>query len=223
MLELTLLCNAGMALDDGTDILLIDVPNMPSPPFYTIPESIWLRILNREPPYDRVCGLYFTHTHPDHCCPGAVRKYHTRHPEIPVIIPGEGSGTVRIKGFTVQYQSFPHAPLPEGEPPHAVTWLSAGGKTLYIAADAAPDWQLHRRFLAGRKASCGIWNASYLSYPQSRALLAEAAEHNLIYHMPKERPDASGIWKKCEANFRRYPEELHNVEVLEQTPVPQIL
>lgn len=218
-MKLTLLCNAGIALETDSAMLLVDLPNRNAPPFYPLPESTWLEILNRVPPYDKVCGVWITHDHPDHCNREKLREYEKKWPSIPVFFPG--ASHVRGKGslgpFRIQYQRFPHAPIPD-PPPHVVTWVEAEGCGIYLAADAALDPQQHRSFLHGRKADVAVWNSMYLSRPETRALLAEAACRNLIYHMPAQRPDEEGLWAKLEKNMARYGSELKTVTVLDRYP-----
>jgi len=219
MVKITSLCNAGFALEYNGSVLLIDVPCKSYGPYFGLPESDWTAIYKKKSPYDKVCGIYITHDHPDHCDLDMLEQYRKRWPDTPVFLPTEDTGgTLQWGPFRLEYQSFPHAPMLHGVPPHVVTWITAGEKRIYLAADAALEPERHRQFLNGRKADVAIWNAMYLSRPDTRLLLRDAACRNLICHMPKERGDWAGIWKKCENNFRRYPEELQNVQVLEGYP-----
>ena len=220
MIRITSLCNAGFAMEYEGQILLIDITNKPYGPYYGLPEETWIQIYKKAKPYDCVCGMYFTHDHPDHCNKEMLQQYAARWPEVPIFVPEENmtTGTIRYAPFELEYQIFPHAPMLHAVPPHVVTWLRVGEKSVYLAADAALDVQQHRVFLRGRKADLAIWNAMYLSRPETRQLLRETADRNIICHMPKERNDWAGIWKKCDNNFRRYGEELKDVTVLEGYP-----
>ena len=53
-MKITLLCNAGLALETDDAMLLVDLPNAPLEPFYTLPEHTWQQILNREKSFDKV-------------------------------------------------------------------------------------------------------------------------------------------------------------------------
>ena len=218
-MKLTLLCNAGLALEAENAMLLVDLPNQAFPPFYALPDDLWERILDREPPYDRVCGFWFTHDHPDHCDLDKVRAYQQRWPEIPVFLPEEKMvrGTVNIGPFRMEYRRMPHAPIPD-PPPHVVTWVTAGERSVYLAADAVLDADAHRAFLKGRKADGAVWNSMYLSRPETRALLRETADRNFICHMPAQRPDSEGLWRKLEMNFKRFGPELETVTVWDAYP-----
>lgn len=219
-MELTLLSNAGLALSHKGSVLLIDVPNGVCAPFHTLDDGLWQKILAHEPPYYHICGLYFTHDHPDHFDREKVDAYCARWPQTPVFLPEKDTqqGTVVMGPFIISYGRVTHAPLDGGVPPHVVTWITAGEKSVYIAADAVTDVQAHMNFLKGRRANAAFWNSMYLSQPQTRQLLQDAAAHSYIYHMPAENPDGYGLWRKCRLNFQRYGQELTTVTVLDRYP-----
>ena len=219
-MRITLLCNAGLALETDGDILLVDTPNEDLPPFSGLPDQTWQQIYDRKPPYDKVCGLWFTHDHPDHCHRQRVMDYHSRWPQIPVFLPEyyPAAGIVKMGPFRMQYKQMDHAPI-ENPPVHVVTMVSAGEGSLYLPADAVLDCELHRAFLQGRRCSAVICNSMYLSRPDTRALLRETADQIFVYHMPSERPDSFGLWKKLERNRERFAEELKTVTVLDRYPM----
>lgn len=214
-MNITLLCNAGLMLEQDGQVLLIDAPNSECPPYYRLSDREWADICA----YKTIIGLYFTHDHPDHYDRTRADQLLAEHFDIPVFLPEDSSseGTLTMGPFELSYRSVAHAPLPQA-PAHVVTWVKAGDMTLYLPADAALDAAPHRQFLGGRKADIGIWNAMYLSRPETRALMHDAARKNYIYHMPLEKDDQMGIWRKCRSNFRRAHEELCDICVLEQYP-----
>lgn len=217
-MRITLLCNCGLAVECSGAVLLVDVPNGSAPPFYRLPADAWQRIVERQPPYDRLAGIYITHQHSDHCDLDALRAFQRRWPDVPCLLPSEETprGSVGLGPFTVEYEAFPHAPIPN-PPPHRVTWIRAGERCVYLAADAALEPEAHRAFLRGRKADAAFFNAMYLSRPETRRLLREAAAQCYIYHMPREG-EGQEIWAKCRRNLERYPEELAQVSVLGNYP-----
>ena len=218
-MKITLLCNAGLALQAEDCVLLVDLPNQEFPPFYTLPQAVWQQILDRQPPFDRVCGLYFTHDHPDHCNRTLVEAYLRKWPQTPCFFPQENppEGVISMGPFQIQYSRMPHVPIPD-PPVHVVTMIGAGEKRLYLSADAEMDCAAHRQFLAGRRMTAAIWNSMYLSRPETRTLMNEAADWNYIYHMPQNRPDAVGLWRKVERNLERYGGELKRVTVWDSYP-----
>lgn len=218
-MKLTLLCNAGLALETEHAVLLVDLPNEPFEPFYTLPEETWHQILRREPPYDKVCGFWFSHEHPDHCCREKVRQYQERWPEIPCFFPQEHlpMGRKTMGPFRMEYYRMPHAPIPEA-PVHVVTLVHTGEGRVYLPADAELDCGLHREILNGRRCKAAVWNSMYLSRPDTRELMRDTAEHNFICHMPAQRPDGQGLWRKLEHNLQRNAGELIGVKVWDAYP-----
>lgn len=218
-MKLTLLCNAGLAVETEDAMLLVDVPNQEIAGFYRLPDELWQKILDHVPPFDKVCGFWFTHDHPDHFDRIRMEQYLARWPGTKVFLPDvlTQGGRARIGPFVMEYKRIDHAPI-AGAPPHVVCRIEAGEKSVYISGDAALDEQAHRAFLRGRKSDAAVWNSMYLSRPDTRALLKDAADRNFICHMPQARPDGMGLWRKLEVNFTRYAEELHTVTVWEQYP-----
>lgn len=219
-MHITLLCNAGLAIECDGSVLLVDLPNCDLPPFAWLAQGEWRRILDQMPPYDRVCGIYYSHNHPDHCDTLRLEEYRKRYPEIPVFFPDDRpfKGTAVMGPFVISYERIDHAPMDAPAPPHVVSWIRANGTCIYIAADAKLDPDAHRAFLKGRVADGAFWNAMYLSRPETRLLMKESAVNNWIYHMPDQNPDPYGIWKKCNNNLARYPEDLKMVHILSEYP-----
>lgn len=218
-MKITLLCNAGLAIETADALLLVDAPNQEIEPFYRMPDDVWNCIQRREPPYDKTVGLFFTHNHPDHFDLDRVSAYHRQWPKTPILLPGEetSNGRVRMGPFVIGYGRIEHAPIPEA-PPHVVAWVETGEGSIYLPGDAALKTELHREFLRGRKADVGIWNSMYLSNADTRSLMRDAAVRNFIYHMPVEKQDLYGLWRKLESNYRRYPDELQEITVLSSYP-----
>ena len=126
---------------------------------------------------------------------------------------------MQLGSFTVECSRFPHIPVPGmAEAPHAVYWISAAGKSIYVTADAQIDTERHRAILHGRRADAAFWNGQYLSHPETRELLLEAAVKNYIYHIPVDEKDVCGIRRKCERSMARFGAELPDVSLLEQYP-----
>lgn len=219
VLNITLLCNAGLAFRYNDEILLMDLPNGKYGEFYPLPEETRTEILSHVPPYDNVVGIYYTHTHPDHCALDFVAAYREKWPAVPVFLPEEHSeeGQVEMGSFTIEFQRIPHAPIP-GAPPMVMTLVRAGERMIYVASDAELDCERHRAFLHGRRADAAFWNSMYLSKEDTRKLLQDTAKKNYIYHMPVDHEDHTGFWRKCRANFRRNGDQLTHVEVLGAYP-----
>ena len=121
--------------------------------------------------------------------------------------------------FCVEYHQFAHTPVPGWDAiTHGVYFISAAGVSVYVTADARIDAVQHRAILRGRRADAAFWNGQILSYPETRALLPEAAKKNYVYHIPVDEKDACGVRRKCERNMARFGAELPNVSLLEAYP-----
>lgn len=212
-MELAFICNAGLALTHEGETLLIDAPNMDHPPFFHLTDAAWDAIRDRY----NICGFFFTHDHPDHLDLTRLLEHVEEHSTVTYHIPHAAvSGQLTIGPFEIEYHPIPHAPIPDA-PVHTVALIKVDGKTIYVTADAALGPALHKDVLRGRKADVAIWNSMYLSHADTRSLMMEVSERNIIYHMPT-RPDAYGMWKKCDKNFERYGQELAGVRVIENYP-----
>ena len=66
---------------------------------------------------------------------------------------------MQLGPFAVECSRFPHIPVPGLEEiAHAVYWISAAGKSVYVTADAQIDTTRHRAILRGRRADAAFWN-----------------------------------------------------------------
>jgi len=215
----TLLCSAGVCLEYGGKTLLIDVLNGAWPPYREITETDTARVLSGEGIFSDVCGLLYTHLHPDHYSESRTKAFLKLHPGVKTFLPQEDGPEKLVfeaGPFHVECISFAHTPIPYDLVKHYVMLISAGEKSVYLTADAAPDCERHRRILDGRRANAGFWNGQYLSYPETRALMAQCAGQNYIYHLPDE--PGNGIRRKCQRNFERFPQELLTVTPLYAYP-----
>ncbi len=218
-MQISVLCSSGLAITHEGKALFVDVPNGKIEPFCEVHDSTWQKILNRVPPYDCVSGFVFTHAHPDHYSKSKMIDFVNCFPEIPVFLPNESMcGTVEIGLFTVSYQRIDHAPMDVPTPPHVVLWITAGDRSVYVAADAKLDTEAHKSFLKDRQADIAFWNSMYLSQPLTRQLLKDTGKRNYIYHMPESNPDGYGLWRKCEKNLQRFENELETVTVIGEYP-----
>jgi len=218
-MNVTLLCSTGLYLEQDGAGLLVDALNAEWPPFYRLPEAVAQRVIRGEPPYGGVCALVYTHLHPDHYDAGRTRAFLQNHSGCAALLPKDGdpdAQTLRAGPFTVECHRFVHTPIPYPAIRHNVLFVTAGKTSVYITADAAPDCGRHREILAGRRADAAFWNAQYLSYPETRALLSDAAERSFIYHLPAD--PHNGVCRKCERSFQRYGAELRNAEPLRAYP-----
>ena len=220
-MKITLVSNCGLVLEQDGSALLLDALNKQYRCYYGLPPERFAAMLAGEPPYDAVCGILFTHAHPDHYSAGRAEQLHAAC-GAPVFLPQPDMPehlTMQFGPFTVECSKFPHIPVPGMEAlPHAVYWISTAGKSVYVTADAQIDTARHRAILHGRRAEAAFWNGQYLSHPETRELILETAEKNYVYHIPIDEKDACGIRRKCERNMARFGADLPDVSLLEQYP-----
>lgn len=220
-MRITLVSSCGLILEQDGQTLLIDALNKQFRCYYGLPPEVFAKMLAGEPPYDAVCGVLFTHAHPDHYSASRAEQLRAAC-GAPVFLPQPNTPErlmMQLGPFTVECSRFPHIPVPGmAEAPHAVYWISAAGKSIYVTADAQIDTERHRAILHGRRADAAFWNGQYLSHPETRELLLEAAVKNYIYHIPVDEKDVCGIRRKCERSMARFGAELPDVSLLEQYP-----
>lgn len=217
-----LLCSCGLLLEHAGSRILIDAPNGTIPPFYEFPDAEMQKLLDGTGVYSGLCGVFFTHLHPDHYDEARVNALLRRRGALTTFLPDKQmpETITRTAGpFTVECRRFPHMPAPKfPDVAHYVLLVTAGGRSVYITADAVPDAAAHRAVLHARRPQLAFWNSQSLSYPDMRALLREETEQSAIYHMPVDPADQSGIRRKSKRNMQRYGAELPNVRVLTQYP-----
>lgn len=217
----TLLCNAGLCFRCGASAVLVDALNQPFRSFKGIPDETAEQIIAGQAPFEHIDGLFYTHLHPDHYDKARNDAFLARHPRVKAFIPASETpdhGIIKAGEFTLEYQTFEHMPCDYEQLKHYVLLLTAENCTVYLAGDAFLDPAAHRAFLAGRRADYAFFNAVYLSYPETRALLRETRERTFIYHMPEVEADKSGICRKVARNYERYSDELRDILTIMKYP-----
>lgn len=220
-MKVTLLSSCGLALCAEGQTLLIDALNKSFRCFYGLPVAEFEKMLAGTGDYAGLCGVVSTHAHPDHYNESRTRALCAAR-SVPSFVPRADTPpcqTLQFGPFTVECHRFAHTPVAGWDQvTHGVLFITAGQTSVYLTADARPDVAQHRAILAGRRATAAFWNGQYLSHPQTRALLAEAAEKNYVYHIPVDPADRSGIRRKCEINLARFGPELSHTTLLRQYP-----
>ena len=221
-MKITLICNCGLVFSSGDTCLLIDALTQELAPFYRAPESVRQEIVTGTGAYEKTCGLLFTHLHPDHYDKEAAQAFAQYHPRAALYVPNRRElppERLTVGGFTVEMHRVRHTQVAGyGKSTVDAMIISAEGKSVYVASDSAPEVSLHESVLHGRRIDAAFWNGQYLSHPETRELLLEAAVKNYIYHIPVDEKDVCGIRRKCERSMARFGAELPNVSLLEQYP-----
>lgn len=220
-LQAVLLSSTGIAFTYGDSTLLVDVLNGKYGSFYQIPAATAESVVAGLPPYDHVDGLIYSHLHPDHYDQQRNTEFLRHHPSVRTFFPTPETpdrGILQAGAFQVRYGYLEHTPCDYTWAKHYVFWITVGDTHVYLTTDARLSVEEHLAFLEGRQADFAFFNSMYLSHPETRRLMTQAARRTFIYHMPEPETDRSGICRKAALNFRRYPEELRSVTLLEQYP-----
>lgn len=222
-MEAMLLCSTGLLLSHGDSSVLFDGLNGKHGSFKQIDRTLACQLIEGAVPrHGHIDGLFYTHLHPDHYDQPDNAAFLRNHPGVTAFFPTPETpnhGILRAGAFTVEYQYHEHMPCDYVWAKHYTFLVRAGETTLYLTADAELSPEKHRAFLRNRVVDYAFFNAVYLSYPETRKLLRDAARHVWIYHMPEPETDVSGICRKAARNLERYGKELPNVSVLQRYPV----
>ena len=221
-MQVQLLCNCGLLVSCGADTVLIDAPNAAHRTFQVMDAAMKKGLEAGDPPFDRLRGLVFTHTHPDHCDLEAAHRYLRLHPACTGFIPSyDDPACVRLAcgGVRLELHYLPHMPVPEGMKKHYVLLLECGGRTLYITGDAAPEPQLHAAVLANRHIDAAFWNPYHLIAPQMHEWITAAdVRQHCVYHIPADEKDTTGIRRKLLSCVGRHPDRLGSFRLLTRYP-----
>lgn len=226
-LQIRLVCNCGLLLKSRESTILIDAPNAPHRKFYVLDKELKEQFLSGKGDFTCLDGLFYTHTHPDHCERDLVKRYLNEHPACGSFLPSYDEadhGILHAGAFQVEYGYMRHMEVAEGMTKHYAFLIHAVGKTIYITADAEASPVLHQEFLGGRHIDAAFWNPYYLALPQMREWMASLKiPHNYVYHLPADIRDETGIRRKCRRNFEYYNEELQNFLLLTDYPSGNLL
>ena len=224
-MKITLICNCGLVFSSGEELLLIDALTQELAPFYRAPEPMRQEIIAGTGEYRKTCGLLFTHLHPDHFDKEAAQAFAKYHPDATLYIPNRRElppERFSIGSFNVELHRVRHTQVAGyGKSTVDVMIVSAEGKSVYVASDAAPEVSLHESVLHGRRMDAAFWNGEMLLYKPEREALCRFAAQNFIYHIPGDPQD--GLRRKLERLLGRYPEELETVRLLGDYPSEIIL
>lgn len=223
-MRISVVCNCGLVLMHPDGTLLLDAVNEPDCGYSSLSEAEYARMLAGEGAYGSICGLLFSHAHSDHYDAARAGAL-ARASGAPVFVPDGNTPDVlymQYGPFSVEFHRFAHIPVAQQTPcDHGVFLISDGEQTVYTAADAAPQMELHRQVFAGRRADCAFWSVPYLLYPQTRAGMAGLSEKNYVYHVPPE-PDLRGVRRKCMRLMERCRAELPSVTLITHSPAALI-
>ena len=222
LLKLTALCNTGVLLEYGEDALLVDAISCDFSGFTGLSSEEYEKILLGEGPYSKLCGVFFTHCHPDHFDFPRVKALQAARPSCIFFIPDAktfSSGCIQSGPFSVYYYETPHMPQNFSEIRHFVLLISAGEEWVYFASDAMIDADLHHQFLGSRTADYVFVNPVYLTSPPMRSFLRSLAPKRVfVYHIPADPAGTNGIYRKAVRSVERYSAQLPPVTLIHGYP-----
>ena len=222
MLKMTAVCNAGIYVEYQDSGLLIDGIASDYLGFTGLTEELYRQALGREALFRNLCGICFTHTHPDHCSPELVRQLHQRQPQLTVLQPDEKTppkGCIQCGPFSVSYMETPHMPHTFEQVRHFVLLIHAGNETVYVAADAMIDAELHRTVLHDVNPDYIVINPVYLTVPSMVSFLAEKNPKAIfVYHIPADADDQTGMRRKAERSIKRCCDQLPPITLAAHHP-----
>ena len=103
-MKCTFLANCGLHLEGENSSILIDAPNGTIDGFDSTTTNELCTMAAAEKPYDRLCGIFFTHLHPDHYDKKRLADLLRGHKNAVVFCPGTGDdfGVINTEDFTVR-------------------------------------------------------------------------------------------------------------------------
>lgn len=223
MLKLTALCNAGVLLEYDGKSLLVDAIAHDFSGFTGLSSEEYYKILQSEPPYSQLCGVFFTHCHPDHFYRPGLEALQKDRLSCVFFVPDAktfSSGCIQAGPFSVYYYETPHMPQNFSSVRHFVLLISAGKEWVYFAADAVVDADLHRQILGNRALDYIFVNPVYLTNPSMRSFLCSLSpKHIFIYHIPSDPVGTNGIYRKAVRSVERYSVQLPPVTLIHIYPM----
>ena len=207
MFEITAVCNAGLLLRCGDSCILVDGISKSYLGFNGLSQTLYEELLQLRGLFSGLKAVIFTHTHPDHYDEERVMVLQQLHPELPVIVPDENtppSGRILLEPFSVLYTETPHMPHTFTQVRHFTLFVRAGEESIYIAADAILDTGLHRALLQDVRPTYLAVNPVYLTMASTVSWLSDLRPRAiLIYHVPTDVGDPSGMRRKAERSIGR--------------------
>ena len=200
-MKLTVICNAGILLEKDGFGLLIDGISRDHVGFSGLDNGQYADILQKNGIFSSCSALIFTHCHPDHYDAERVQVAQRELNTCRFFIPDgqtPASGTMQFGPFAVGYRETPHM-IHNGDPVrHFVFLICDGERQLYIASDSLPDARMHREILRGVQPDAIFVNPVHLSTPDTKAWLLELApKHTVVYHIPIDPADQTGMRRKA--------------------------
>lgn len=212
MLRMTAYCNSGVLLEYNGHSILLDGLSADYSGFVGLSSADYVRIVEQTPPFDRLCGLFFSHRHPDHFDPKRVEQLKKQLPDCLFFIPDQNisqNGCIQCGPFSVFYFETPHMLPQEPEGCHVSFLIKAGTDRIYFTGDADSLPVLPQDSQCTCMADYMVANYTWVTAESTRALLSRIPLTKLfLCHLPENTPVASGIRRKAERCLKRHQNAL---------------
>ena len=221
MLKAIFLGNSGCCLFNGKTAILLDAPNRLHTVFDAVSESEMDEILQKEPPFDCLRAVLFSHRHSDHYDKKRLQSLLAVYPDLQVFSPSGAtapSGKMIVGGIGIEYTSVAHSGAEFADVPHVVYWIDMGDQSVYFTGDALWDKQIHLDIWNGRTPDIGIWNPNFMNHPEGRELM-RMCKTNILCHLPIFSDDVLGIGRKAKTSVERYGSEIPDLVCVKEYPL----
>lgn len=226
MPHLTLLSNAGVLLDLGGGVLMIDgLYDARGLPFSDVPDEA---LSAARPDY-----LAFTHTHHDHLSREKLWAYLATRPvrglllpprvplppgSPPAVVMKGASGAVTLPEFTLRWARTPH--LEDAKPEHHSFLVTAGETALLVAGDARPSPAL-AALVRDIPLTAALLTPLFLQTEEGRRQVLDQLRPKTVflYHLPRPEDDRWGLGRMAQRQAQRWADTLP-VLPLDQLGVP---
>lgn len=198
------LANAGIYLTDRKTGILVDGLFDRYDGFDSLPESIETAIMERQPPFEHLTTLLFTHTHVDHYSAHKVSAYLERYPATECIFPvsdnsvtGFHTISIHADSAAADVEQIPSKHLLDRGKivPHTALFLKYAGQIFFVSGDSDPV-NLNRIMPQEILSACrgqitmAFVNPFFFSLTPGRKFLDTLSPGQIfVYHMPLQVPD----------------------------------
>lgn len=222
LLKITAVCNAGLLLEYEKHCILIDGTAYDYLGFTGIDDRLLSSISDGTFSDSKLCGILATHCHPDHFHASRTVSLCSHSPERICFFPDQftpASGCIQCGPFSVYYYETDHMPHTYEQVRHYAMLVSVGGESVYIAGDAKLDSSMHRNILQGHRPTYVVVNPVYLTSADTIQLLSDLSpEKIMIYHIPADPLDRSGMRRKAERSMARCSDRLPSMSLADVFP-----
>ena len=224
--RITLICNAGIALELGRTTLWIDaLHNDKAPRFSTVSPELADRLIDggAVPPPDL---LLYTHCHRDHYSQGltarALEKWPTAHAVLPredfpnrqTVLTGEGC-SLTFRGLQLRFGRLTHQGEDFAHIPNYGVIINDHGFRILLAGDCTVDSDELEAFVGQEHIDLAILSFPWVTRPQGRETIDQliCPDRLVVFHLPFAEDDWAGL-RTHAAGWASYVRNIPDVRLL---------